>query len=212
MAIRAVLFDFDGTLGDSYRAITASVNHVRARHGLAPLSVDQVRPHVGRGLPSLLKSCVPGTDIERDSQLYRTHHPSVLESGTELLPGAQEMLQSLHERNIELAICSNKPVAFTRKLAEYLGIASFLDQILGPEDVPAPKPAPDMLVEAIRRLGIPKKDAIYVGDMTVDIQTARSAGVRVWVVPTGSDARQTLVDAKPDKLLNSLSEIVALIG
>jgi 2-phosphoglycolate phosphatase len=211
MPIRAVLFDFDGTLGDSYRAITASVNHVRSSHGLAPLGVEQVRPNVGRGLPALLKSCVPGTDLERDANLYRSHHPSVLESGTQLLPGALTTLQTLHRRGLKLAICSNKPALFTRKLVDILRIAELIDQILGPEDVANPKPAPDMLVEAIRRLGLPKDDVVYVGDMTVDIQTARGAGVQVWVVPTGSDTRKALEDDKPDRLLNHLSEIADLV-
>ena len=73
--IRAVIFDFDGTLADSYAAITASVNHIRAARQLPPLEISQVRPHVGRGLPYLLQNCVPGTDIERDATLYRAHHP-----------------------------------------------------------------------------------------------------------------------------------------
>ncbi len=211
MPIRAVLFDFDGTLGDSYRAITASVNHVRARHGLGPMTVEQVRPSVGRGLPFLLDRCVPGTNFESDARSYRSHHPSVLESGTELLPGAMEMLRSLHDRGLKQAICSNKPAPFTRKLVEILRIAEFIDLVLGPEDVVHPKPAPDMLIEAIRRLELPARDLIYIGDMTVDIQTARGAGVQVWVVPTGSDALQALQDAKPDRLLNDLSEVARLI-
>src|SRR5438034_11292295 len=84
---RVVIFDFDGTLADSYDAIAASVNHVRAQHQLQPLSEPEVRRHVGRGLPYLLRQTVPNTDLERDAALYRAHHPSVLERMTRLLPG-----------------------------------------------------------------------------------------------------------------------------
>jgi phosphoglycolate phosphatase len=208
MPLRAVLFDFDGTLADSYAAIAASVNHVRAARGLPPLPEDQVRRHVGRGLPYLLQHCVPGTDLEVDSRRYREHHPSVMAAGTVLLPGAADTLRELHRRGLALAICSNKPKPFTQTLVQVLGIAPFLTAVFGPQDVPRPKPAPDMLVHAIRTLGVAADDALYVGDMTVDIETARGAGVRVWVVPTGSDTRAALEAARPDRIVESLSEIL----
>src|SRR5690349_12109362 len=183
---RAVLFDFDGTLADSYPAITASVNHVRARHGLPPLSEPEVRRHVGRGGSYLLEHTVPAGSLEANSAAYRAHHPSVLRSGTRLLPGAAEALNALQQRGLLLGVCSNKPVDFTRELVAYLGIASCLNVVVGPEDVPHPKPAPDMLRAALSRLKVAADEALYVGDMGVDIQTARAEGVSVWVVPTGS--------------------------
>jgi phosphoglycolate phosphatase len=210
MSIRVVLFDFDGTLVDSYRAITASVNYVRAAHGLPELSVEEVRPNVGRGLPNLLRQCVPDSDFERDARLYREHHPSVLESGTDLLPGALETLRELHDRGIKQGICSNKPVAFTRKLVRMLKIESFVSQVLGPEDVEAPKPAPFMLLEALLRLHAGANEAVYVGDMSVDVQTARAAGIKVWVLPTGSETHGQLEAANPDRILAGLSELSIL--
>ena len=90
--LKALVFDFDGTLVDSYEAITASVNHVRAAHNLPPLSEPEVRRCVGRGPAYLLEHTVPGTDLEVDMARYRQHHPSVLRSGTRLLPGVAETL------------------------------------------------------------------------------------------------------------------------
>jgi phosphoglycolate phosphatase len=212
-APRAVLFDFDGTLGDSYPAITASVNYVRGKYGLPPLSEAEVRPHVGRGGHYLLLHTVPAGSIEANAAAYRAHHPSVLRSGTRLMPGAAEALQALHERGLRLGICSNKPVRFTQELVAYFGLESYLDVVLGPEDVPRPKPAPDMLQTAQARLHVPAAEALYIGDMAVDIQTARAAGVTVWVVPTGSDEVETLKQARPDRLLHDLNELrVRLAG
>ncbi len=205
--LKAVLFDFDGTLGDSYPAITASVNHVRSLHGLPPLDEAEVRRYVGRGAPYLLEHTVPAGSVEANAAAYRAHHPSVLRSGTRLMPGASEALRSLHERGLRLGICSNKPVEFTNELLAYFDVTRYVDVVLGPEDVPHPKPAPDMLREALSRLRLPATEALYVGDMTVDIQTARSAGVAVWVVPTGSDELETLRRAKPDRLLQNLDEL-----
>lgn len=204
---RAVLFDFDGTLGDSYPAITASVNHVRALHGLPPLSEPEVRRHVGRGGGYLLQHTVPAGSLEANTAAYRAHHPSVLRQGTHLMPGAAETLRVLHERGLLLGVCSNKPVDFTRELVSYLGIGSYLDAVLGPEDVPHPKPAPDMLRAGLAKLRVAAEQTLYVGDMTVDIQTARAAGVSVWVVPTGSDEIETLRQAHPDRLLRDLGEL-----
>src|SRR5262249_21112549 len=127
-----------------------------------------------------------------------------------LLPGALEALTALKQRGLKLAVCSNKPVPFTRALLEYLGLAPFLDAAIGPEDVQRRKPAPDMLLLALKRLNVPAAEALYVGDMTVDIETARAAGVTVWVVPTGSDERAVLEAARPDRVLDSLHELLAL--
>lgn len=204
---RAVLFDFDGTLADSYDAITASTNHVRAARALPPLPDAEVRRHVGRGLENLLAECVPDSDLAENVALYRAHHETVMRELTQLLPGAREAIEQLHRAGCRLGVCSNKKVDFTRELLDYLGLTPHLDVVLGPDDVPRPKPAPDMLQEALRRLGVAPAEALYVGDMGVDVETARAAGVPVWVVPTGSSDRATLAAAGPDRLLDDLHAV-----
>jgi 2-phosphoglycolate phosphatase len=208
--LRAVIFDFDGTLVDSYQAITASVNHVRAAHHLPPLSEPEVRRCVGRGPAYLLEHTVPGTDLDNDIARYRAHHPSVLRSGTRLLPGVAETLSILKKAGLHLAICSNKPRDFTRELLHYLGLAALIEVVIGPEDAARIKPAPDMLLAALNQLNVTPAEALYVGDMVVDIETARAASVTVWVIPTGSEERSTLQAAIPDRLLGSFRELDAL--
>jgi phosphoglycolate phosphatase len=210
-SIRAVVFDFDGTLADSYQAITASVNHVRAGHGLPPLDEPEVRKHVGRGMPYLLEQTVPGVDQETDQVIYREHHPSVMLTGTRLLPGAWEALSAIHASGRRVGVCSNKPRAFTKELLEYLDIGPFVDAAFGPEDVARPKPAPDMLRAALAWLRVPADQALYIGDMVVDIETACAAGVTVWVVPTGSDDRSALETAGPERILRDLFELRDLL-
>jgi phosphoglycolate phosphatase len=210
-AIQAVLFDFDGTLIDSYPAITASVNHVRSLYGLAPLDVAEVTPHVGRGPGHLLAQTVGRGDPAANAAAYRDHHPTVLCSLTRLLPGAAETLAGLKQRGLRTGLCTNKPVAYTGELIRYLGVADLLDVVLGPEDVGRYKPAPDILLTALHRLDVAADRALYVGDMVVDIQTARAAGVAVWVVATGSETPGALDQAGPDRRLVSLSEILDIL-
>src|SRR5689334_14426525 len=106
---RAVLFDLDGTLADSYAAITASVNHVLQHHGQPTLTEAQVRGLVGHGLEHLMKVILPGVDPAAAAKLYREHHPSVLESHTKLLPGVEDGLKTLKQHGVKLGVCSNKP-------------------------------------------------------------------------------------------------------
>jgi phosphoglycolate phosphatase len=115
---RAVFFDLDGTLIDSYDAITSSVNHVRRNRSLEPLTVDEVRSKVGHGVEKLLRSTVPGTDLASDIPLYKEHHQVACVQYTRLLPGAVELLDLLAKHGIGVGICSNKPKGFTRLILQ----------------------------------------------------------------------------------------------
>jgi len=210
MPFDGVLFDFDGTLADSYGAIAASVNYVRVLRGHAPLTIDQVKQHVGRGPEHLLTQTVPDSDLAQDLADYRQHHPTIMAEMTTLLPGAREALVHLKRRGMKIALCSNKPRRFSSQLLDDLDLGNFFDTVVGPEDVPRPKPAPDMACLALERLGIAAHQALYIGDMVVDIETARAAGVAVWIVPTGSDSLAHLEARSPDRILMGLADLLAL--
>ncbi len=205
--LKAALFDLDGTLIDSFPAIAASVNHVRALRGLAPLPLDDVKRRVGRGARVLLAETVPAGDPADNLAAYTEHHPTVIREATVLLPGVIDTLQTLHGRGVRLGICSNKPIAFTHVIAEHFGLAPLLSALLGPEDAGRHKPAPDMLLLAMRRLGVTPAETLYVGDMTVDVLTGRAAGVETWAVATGTESAQTLRAAGATRVLAALDEI-----
>ncbi|GBD37273.1 Phosphoglycolate phosphatase [bacterium HR36] len=205
--LQAVIFDFDGTLADSFDAITCSVNHVRSQYGLPPLPVEEVRRHVGRGAFHLLSQTVPGIPPQTALECYRQHHEQVMYTLTRLMPGAAEAVAQLAQVGVKLAVCSNKPVSFTRRLLDHFLPIGSIAVVLGPEDVPRAKPAPDMLVEALRRLQVAPAHAVYVGDMDVDIETARQAGVRIIAVATGAQSAAYLAAAHPDGMIASLTEL-----
>ena len=207
-AFSAILFDFDGTLADSYAAITASVNYVRALAALDPLEEATVRGLVGHGLEQLMATVVPGQPPEATALQYREHHPRIMGALTHLLPGVAHVLPLLRERGIRLGVCSNKPVAFTQSLCVSLGITQYMEMFAGPETCGHAKPNPAMLLYAAGVLGATPLQTLYVGDMVVDIQCARAAGMKVYVVPTGSHSRETLLEAEPDRLMGSMAELV----
>ncbi len=180
--LRGVLFDFDGTLADSFDAIAESVNFVRTENQLPELRFEEIKSHVGHGLEHLMEKMLPGCDIGQAKKAYHAHHKIHMKTHTRLYPNAREFLSKLQLSGISMGVCSNKPVGFTTELIEHLGINSFFKVVLGPEDVPNPKPAPDMLIEAAKRLKIKHDEVVYVGDMDVDIKASGAAGMEVWIV------------------------------
>ncbi len=212
MPTRAVLCDFDGTLADSFGAIAASTNHVRRAYGLPDLPETVVRQYVGLGLEYLMANLVPNAPTADAVVRYREHHPTVMLTGTKLMPGVADTLAELHRRGYRLAVCSNKRVEFTRALADHLGLSPYLAAVLGPEDAGGrAKPDPAMLLEALRRLGVSAPEAVYVGDMAVDVQAGRAAGVAVWLVLGGAAGRESAAESKPNRVLGSFAELAELL-
>ncbi len=211
-AARAVLFDFDGTLADSFAAITASTNHVRTSFGLPAMSEADVRRYVGFGLENLMAELLPGFDPHEGVRRYREHHPSVMFSGTKLFPGAMEALTALHAAGIPMAVCSNKAVQFTRTLTAHLGLDPLLGGVYGPEDAGGhPKPDPRMLLVACERLGVSPTEAVYVGDMSIDVHAGHAAGMRVWLVNAGQAGHDDPLASGPDRVLSGFAELTELV-
>jgi 2-phosphoglycolate phosphatase len=212
MPVRAALFDFDGTLADSFAAITASTNHVRAAYGLPPLSDCEVRRFVGYGLAHLMRTLVPVAPVEEAIARYREHHGPAMLRDTRLMPGVAETVAELARRGYRMAVCSNKRVEFTRQLVEALGLGPRFVAVLGPDDVnDRAKPDPAMLLAGLDRLGVTPNQAVYVGDMAVDVQTARAAGLPVWLVPGGAPGWEQAVAAGPDRVLSGFAELLELL-
>ncbi len=82
----------------------------------------------------------------------------------------------------------------------------------GPDLGFPPKPAPDMALAALEALGVPAGETLFVGDMTIDVETARACGMAVAVVPSGSATVEELVASRPDHLLASLEEVLPLFA
>ncbi len=209
--IRYLIFDLDGTLVDSYEAITESLNHALERLGLPPRRPEVVRGMVGLGLEVLIGQAAGEDKITEGVRLFRRHYARICVEKTRLLPDVRPTLQSLQRRGFRMAVATNKPIRFTKRILATLAIRNHFDCLMGPEEVTHLKPHPEMVFRILRHFGCSREQTVFVGDMVVDVETSRSAGVRVLVLPTGSQKRQFLEKAGPDGIVDRFSELPAVL-
>lgn len=209
--IRNVIFDFDGTVGDSYGPVTESFNHAFRHFGKPELTVDEIRPFVGIGLEVTLTRYLGEKNLEEAIGIFREHYMTVYRDGSRLMPGAREMLDTL-DRRYRMALCSNKPGKALRSLTDHLDISRYFRVVLGAYDVPHLKPHPDMLRRALAELGAGPDDTLYVGDTQTDVEFARSCDVPYALVLGGTGTRGELESAEPVALLESITQLPLLLG
>ena len=209
----ALLFDLDGTLVDSGDDLTAAVNHVLSQDRLPPVGREQVLQMLGDGAPVLVERAYahhanarPAGALDRFRAYYRAH----CLDATRPYPGALELLQRLApDRSV--AVATNKPTAFARQIVEGLGLAPFVDLVVGPETAGVPKPAPDMLRTALEALGHQPAEAVMIGDSPSDVEAGRRAGTATVAVLWGYRGRDLLAASGPDRLAASVGKLADLL-
>ena len=205
---RGVIFDLDGTLIDSYDAITASLNHALTRLGEPELPVDRVRRMVGQGLESLVARAVGEDRVGEGVRLFREHYARVAVPTTTALPGVVPTLRALRGRGYHMGVTSNKPARFGSLILDALEMSPYLSGVLGPDVVEHPKPHPEMVHRMLEILELTPDEAVYVGDMGVDAETCRNAGVVCWLIPSGSCTAEELATAGGDRVLTSFPQLL----
>ncbi len=211
LAVRGIVFDLDGTLIDSYAAITESLNRAMIAAGLRSLSEEKVRGMVGLGLETLVARAMGPERVEEGVRIFREHYARICVARTTLLPHVPETVRELESRGYLLAVATNKPSYFARRLLDGLRIGGHFAAVLGPDNVVNRKPHPEMLLRALEEMDLPVREAVYVGDMEVDIQTARAVGLPVIVVPTGSRSAEVLRAHDPDLLLEEFRDLLGVL-
>jgi phosphoglycolate phosphatase len=210
---RAVLFDLDGTLVDSYAALADAVNYARRKHGRDELTEQQIRSFVGEGLEKLLQRAFESTEVPHDVvDAFERRYDEICCTGSRVLDDVHDTLARLHALGLAMAVCTNKPTPFSQKILEYLRLAPFFQAIVGPDLAGARKPAAQHVLHALDATHCAKKDALFVGDMPIDVRAARNSGIDVAVVTTGSSTIEELRAAQPDHFLDRFSDLIGVVS
>ena len=184
----AVLFDFDYTLGDATASIYEGFRHGFSQMGYPVPTVDAVRGTVGRLLEDAFTDLTGEADRGKRKEFYCLfvgHVEHIQAETTVLLPGAEDLLRTLHAKGVKLGVVSSKRSGILKETLEALGVLNCFAYIVGGEQVQAPKPDPQGLNEGIAALGADKARVLYCGDTTIDAGTAQNAGVDFCAVMEG---------------------------
>jgi pyrophosphatase PpaX len=179
---RGLVFDFDGTLVDSYPLIEEAFGQVMRAHRLDDAARELFRQSRGLPLPEQMKIVAP--DMWEDLVATYRSVDSTL-GHARVFRGIPTLVKKLRQAGSPLGVVSCKRRALIEAELEVAGLRGFFDVVIGFEDVTPPKPAPDPLLAAIAQLGLSRSNAIYVGDSMVDLKTGRAARVRTVLAAWG---------------------------
>jgi phosphoglycolate phosphatase len=208
---KLAIFDLDGTLVNSYPAIICSVNYTLEKINFKKLNLVVIKRAVGWGDKALLAPFVSRDKLAEAIEIYRKHHKKSLVEKTSFMPYAKRLLSYLKNKNYKLAIASNRPAKFSDILLKHLEIKKLFDYILCKDEIRFGKPHPSILNKIIRSVGTNKKEAIYIGDMAIDVETGRRARVKTFAVATGSSTWAELKKENPDFLGENLSKLFKIL-
>jgi phosphoglycolate phosphatase len=219
--LAAVLFDLDGTLLDTAADIALALNRTMVEYECKPLAEDDVRRMVGRGSPILIERAVAAQDRIIDAATQAAmlecffHHYGQLEESNEdtaqPYTGAAESLRTLHDAGLRTAVVTNKQHRFAGALLDRLGLADWVDVVVGGDTCARRKPDPQPLLFACDSLHVPPSESLMVGDSVNDVQAARAAGIPIVCVSYGYNEGRDPRTLECDLLLDSLAEIPALL-
>jgi len=191
---RVVLFDLDGTLLDSAPDMLATVNALRAARRIAPMHLQDLRPHVSRGARAMLAAAFPGLDADARERLvgpFLDEYRRVLGHFGQPFADIERLLTSLEGDGARWGIVTNKPQGLARALLPLLGWQSRCAVLIGGDTLPLRKPDPLPLRIAAARLNVAPAACVYVGDDQRDIAAARAAAMpsiaALWGYRTAQD-------------------------
>lgn len=180
--IKAVLFDFDGTIADTAPDLGYALNRQRVARNQSPLPIELIRTEASAGARGLLNlgfNLKPG-DLEYQAmrEEFLSFYTEQLCRDTSLFPGITELLEQLDNQVTPWGIVTNKPARFTRPLMHLLGLHHRAACIISGDDTPYSKPHPEPLLTACRQINIAPDHCIYLGDDIRDVQASLAAGVK----------------------------------
>ena len=207
------IFDLDGTLLDTLGDLAASVNYALRTHGMPEHTIDDVRHFVGNGVKKLMERAIPdgeqNPDFEATFATFRHHYMEHSLDTTRPYEGIPDALKALKAQGCRLAVVSNKMMAATQELCQHF-FPDTIEVAIGENEAAGirKKPAPDTVYAALRMLNVEQKNAVYVGDSDVDVETAKNSGLPCISVLWGFRDKEFLIRHGAKTFISAPSELL----
>jgi len=211
--VKAVLFDLDGTLVDSSEAIINAVEKVLESRGLT-CNRANVAGMIGLPLENIFSVLAPDLSKEEIWQLvheYRRYYIAHHLENTTIQPSAHMLLRKLKSKGFKLGIITTKYRKPVMDILVHFGISELFDVVVSGYEVKRHKPAPDIVLEAAKRLGVDPKQCVVVGDSPIDVQAGKRAGCFAIAVASSAYNRRLLESVKPTIVIEELEAIQKIL-
>lgn len=209
--IRGVFFDLDGTLLDTNPLILQSFQHTFRLHYGREVSLEDIRPFMGRPLRDAMEIMAPGNETAVIAT-YRTFNLEHHDRLAKIFPGVQEMIKALHTSGVRLAVVTSKTAATARRGLRLFQLESYFHAVIGVEETQKHKPEPEPVLAAINTTGVPPDACLMVGDSPHDLESGRKAGVRTAAVSWSQVAWPDVLSAQPDYIVHECSDVLTIVA
>ncbi len=215
-AIQAVLFDLDGTLIDTAPDFVASLNHILNEEGLAPLTLEDIRPHVSRGGLAMTKLAFENYRTEEQIEPLRLrfldYYFNNIAKYSTLFAGFESVLESLEKRSIIWGIVTNKPDWLTTPLLSALKLGNRSAITISSDSTEQKKPHPLPLLTAAKAINVKAEQCIYVGDDPRDIVAGNAANMTTVIAKYGYISDDAILDDwKADHIIDHPQQLIDLL-
>ena len=215
MKIKLIIFDFDGTLGDTRANIIMTMQETMRVLGYPVAGEEAIAATIGLTLEDGFRDLFPGLterDILRCAEVYRDlFEKNRRKMIPTLFPHVKETLNLLKERGYILSVASSRQSVSLRGFLHDMSVEDCISYILGADNVEKSKPDPEPVLKTLRELGIPAEESLVVGDMPVDIIMGLRAGAATCGVTYGNSSRDDLVEAGAGYIIDDISELPELL-
>lgn len=213
--IRLIIYDLDGTLIDSTEAIVETFNRVIEEQGGEACQAEAITEMIGLPLTEMFRRVLPEEKHENIQAFWDRYikiYDDVGPAKTHILPSVEETLRHFKQAGYMQSVATTKRGDVATRLLGALGLRCYFDLILGINDVPAPKPAPDIINLTLERLHVTPREAVFVEDTTIGLEAGKKAGVYTVGVTTGTHDMQKLSTMRPDIIVDGLEELTRLVA
>ena len=209
--IRLIIFDFDGTLGDTRGNIILTMTQTLAQLGYPAQDEETIAATIGVPLEKGFEQMLPGIGPDGVALCAKTYRDIFQKNRKQMIPKlfphVKDTLAALQEAGYVLTIASSRSYGSLKEFLSEMGIEPYISYVLGANSVTHAKPHPEPVLKTMADMGFPAEETLVVGDMPVDIQMGKGAGAHTCAVTYGNASREDLAAAGADIIIDDFSQL-----